>query len=416
MKNFVFIFIFSGISLTALTGNPADMQLIAHIKVEAGNFDRYQTPVSLTLDSLTGIDASQLVLYEVRDNERVYVPVQFSYDGRRHMHWQLNSKIPAGSVFNYELVKGSQLPSDPGLHIKYEEGTYTFLKGNQPVLRYNAATVYAPAEAQESFKRSGFIHPLYAPDGTILTNIQPTDHMHHYGIWNPWTRTTFRGEDVDFWNLRKEQGTVKHAGVVSRSEGPVFAALEVMHEHIAWPESTRQTRAMNERNMMKVYNHNENVFVVDFEFHIIPDEDIVLEEYRYGGFVFRGTADWNNKTSGFITSEGLDRDHADGQRAYWCVVDGKTNSGNSGIFFMGNPDNYNHPEPLRVWPSDANQGNGDVFINFSPTRNTSWNLQAHDTYVLKYRMLVFSGEMETNEAEKIWNDYANSPRIIWETK
>ena len=58
------------------------------------------------------------------------------------------------------------------------------------------------------------------------------------------------------------------------------------------------------------------------------------------------------------TSEGKNREEADGSRARWAIVEGETNvkEKRSGILFMSHPSNRQHPEPLRVWPEDVNDG------------------------------------------------------------
>jgi hypothetical protein len=417
MNNLSNWFIFSAIMFFALgqiMGNNPD--LLATINVSTGESERNNTIVSIDLDEITDADDSEIVLYEIRGNDRYPVSTQISHKGKRKMVWQLGKNLKPNTKIVYELSRGMAPLKPKIMHVREESGTYTFMKGNRAVMRYNAATVYPPEGIDQVFKRSGFIHPLYAPNRSVLTTIQPADHIHHYGLWNPWTNTTFRGETVDFWNLAKKQGTVQNAGIKSLIEGPVFAEVTVLHEHIAWPESTRQVLAMNENHTMRVFHYDDNMFWIEFEFQITPQEPITLEEFRYGGFVFRGTEGWTNQTSGFITSEGLDRDHADGERARWCIVTGETPSGEAGILFMGHPENYNHPEPLRVWPSDANRGRGDVFVNFSPTRNTSWDLEKNMTYVLKYRLMVFDGDMDIKKAENYWNDYVNPVQVHWETR
>lgn len=75
------------------------------------------------------------------------------------------------------------------------------------------------------------------------------------------------------------------------------------------------------------------------------------------------------------------------------------------------PTNYNHPEPLRIWPEDQN-GRGDVFVNFSPTKNMDWLLQPGRSYVLKYRLIVFNGRSAKEKAESAWQNYAASPKVI----
>jgi len=163
-----------------------------------------------------------------------------------------------------------------------------------------------------------------------------------------------------------------------------------------------------------VFNRSDGRFLIEYSSSLSPVEEIVLEQYRYGGFVLRATEDWTNETSTFVTSRGLNRDQADGERAEWCIVGGDTPFGEAAIMMMGHPANYNHPEPLRVWPSDANRGRGDVFINFSPTRNTRWVLEPGKTYLLRYRMIVFQGILNNDTAERTWNDYAVKPEIAVE--
>ncbi|HTD94491.1 MAG TPA: DUF6807 family protein, partial [Chitinophagaceae bacterium] len=112
-----------------------------------------------------------------------------------------------------------------------------------------------------------------------------------------------------------------------------------------------------------------------------------------------------------FTSEGKTRKEADASRARWCMIDGDMQKGHSGILFMGAPSNYNFPEPMRVWPEDMNK-RGDVFFSFSPTRNTDWTLIPGNSYVLKYRMLVYEDTILPAQAEEVWKNFAHPPKVI----
>ena len=68
---------------------------------------------------------------------------------------------------------------------------------------YNYAVVYPSQGIDTIYKRSGFIHPLRTLEGDTLTNCSPSDHYHHFGMWYAWTKATFEGKEVDFWNLYK---------------------------------------------------------------------------------------------------------------------------------------------------------------------------------------------------------------------
>ena len=103
------------------------------------------------------------------------------------------------------------------MELNDNNGTLIFRAGNKDLLSYQYKTVYPPAGQDTNYKRSGFIHPLYTPHGQVLTRIQPPDHYHHYGIWNPWTHTLFENDTVDFWNIKGRQGTVRFAKFISKT-------------------------------------------------------------------------------------------------------------------------------------------------------------------------------------------------------
>jgi len=112
-----------------------------------------------------------------------------------------------------------------------------------------------------------------------------------------------------------------------------------------------------------------------------------------------------------ITSEGKNRKEADGSLARWCIIQGAIDDAYAGAVMMSHPENYNHPEPLRIWPE--NQYNrGDMFANFSPTKNKDWALEPGKTYVLRYRMLVFDNKMTKERAEAAWEAFAQPPTVV----
>jgi hypothetical protein len=56
-------------------------------------------------------------------------------------------------------------------------------------------------------------------------------------------------------------------------------------------------------------------------------------------------------------------------------------------------------------------GRGDVFINFSPTKNTDWLISPGKEYVLKYRLLLFNDSFSKQQAEKAWQNFAYVPTV-----
>ena len=250
-----------------------------------------------------------------------------------------------------------------------------------------------------------------------LTRIQAPDHYHHYGIWGPWTKTHIDGRSVDFWNLGDQQGTVLFKEFLNETQGDVYSSFTALQEHIDFGAKEKNRVALNEALEVKVWNlgSKQNLWLVDYTTKIKSplDSGILFDAYRYGGGIgFRATEKWHKDNTSVLTSESKDRLTADGSSAKWAIIEGesKTKEGRSGILFMGYPENKEFPEPMRVWPIDANEGRGDMFFEFCPIRHVEWKIESKKEYSLNYRMLIFDGNITTEQAEIYWQGFANPPK------
>lgn len=297
------------------------------------------------------------------------------------------------------------------LSVKTSDSETTIFAGEKPVLSYVHTETPPPEGINPLYKRSAYIHPLWSPGGECLTRIQPPDHYHHYGIWNPWTRTSFGDNKVDFWNLADEQGTVRFAEYLEKVEEKGRAGFKVRHEHIYFKKEGGEGVAINETWDVQVKIPEEGIYMLDLSTTLnSPLEDgITLEAYRYGGGLgFRATEKWGTDNSTVWTSEGKTRKEADASHAKWVIIEGESAvpEGRSGILFLSHPANRSHPEPMRMWPPDSQQGIGNVFFEFCPIRHQEWVLEQGKDYTLKYRMVVFDGQMDPAQAEEYWKQFA----------
>lgn len=384
-----------------LTRNPAGMEI----------------PVKVNLDEITMLHDSSLVLTEISEKSKKAIPFQVEAGNPRILNWVV---VPVsgkpGEKRSYELSQGKSTISKLA-EASFDNGILTLHKGENNLLSYVFKTVYPPADADSSYKRSGFIHPLWSPGGKELTRIQPPDHYHHYGIWNPWTQVLYKGETIDFWNINSKQGTVRFGGFVSVKEGPVFSEFSAIHEHVVFQKSGSDEVAMTELQTVRVYpqQNGQDYFIVDFNFRMncATENPFKILEYRYAGLGWRTTEKWDRNNSIVLTSEGKSRKDADGSKARWCIVQGELDQDYAGVVMMSFPTNYNFPEPLRIWPE--NQYNrGDMFANFCPTKDMDWTLEPGKEYSLTYRFLVYNGRTDAEKAENAWYYFANPPvvRII----
>jgi hypothetical protein len=371
-------------------------------------------PAMVDLDAITFQADSGLLLTEVRGANRVPVSFQIENKGRRTLYWMANSENDKVKKRVYELsiARSATSKTSKGVTAVIKDGTLIIRASDKNLLQYNFKTVYPPEGIDTAFKRSGFIHPLWTPTGKILTRIQPPDHYHHYGIWNPWTHVLFEGDTVDFWNIKGRKGTVRFGKFVSITEGPVYAEYEALHEHVAFKNGAEKV-ALNELQTVRVYRleSGEDNYMVDvtIQLNCASSSPFLILEYRYAGLGWRATEKWNKNNSQVLTSEGKTRKGADGSTAKWAIIQGALDNESGGAVMMSHPSNYNHPEPLRIWPEDSN--GGEMFAMFAPTKTTDWMLVPGKSYVLKYRFNVFSGEFTGEKAESSWKYYSLPPKV-----
>jgi len=370
-------------------------------------------PVSVNLDEITYLSDTLLALYENKDGRREAVAFQIEAGNPRKMTWLVASGNSENEKHVYELT-GEKSKFPTAVNATARDGALIIHTGEQNLLQYFFKTVYPPPGVDSAYRRSGFIHPLWSPHGQELTRIQPPDHYHHYGIWNPWTQVEFEGEKLDFWNINSKQATVRFANFVSVGGGPVFAEFEALHEHVVLKKTGTDKVAMNELQSVRVYepDKSNDCFIVDFNINMncASESPFKILEYRYAGLGWRTTRAWDRMNSMVLTSEGKDRKSADGSKARWCIVQGEIDDDYAGVVMMSFPTNYNHPEPLRIWPE--NQYNrGDMFANFCPTKDMDWNLMPGNKYNLRYRFLVYNGRLDREKAESAWNYFAYPPKV-----
>jgi hypothetical protein len=371
-------------------------------------------PVSINLDEVTYLSDTILVLYEIRDNGKKAIPFQIEPGNPRKLTWMIKTGTGPNEKHVYELLQGKTKQSE-AIKASVNDGALVIHAGDKNLLQYYFKTVYPPKGIDTAYKRSGFIHPIWSPHGQVLTRIQPPDHYHHYGIWNPWTHVEYEGDTVDFWNINSRQGTVRFANFVSVQNGPVFSEFGALHQHVVFKKTGKEKVAMNELQNVRVYDPGENqdFFVVDFniQMNCADESPVKLLEYRYAGLGWRTTEKWDNKNSMVLTSEGKTRKDADGSKARWCIVQGEIDNDYAGVVMMSFPTNYNYPEPLRIWPENQNN-RGDMFANFCPTKDMDWLLSPRKNYALKYRFLVFNGHIDKEKAESAWHYFAYPPEVI----
>jgi hypothetical protein len=413
-KIFVLVCFYSVVTFTVFSQSTE----ILHFKVEAGKFERINTPVSLPLEGVTMTDTLSYQLVEKVGGKLTEKSYQLEPGYNTQLWFVLDGNTAPGKSREYFLYNNTNQHFENKIVSEVTPSGILLKNGGSEILNYQTAVHYPPAKVDTAYRRSGFIHPLMTPAGNVLTRIDAPDHYHHFGIWNPWTKVKIRNHVTDFWNLGSKQGTVRFAGINSTINGPVYGGFTVRQEHIDFLGKKPEELTMNEVWDVRAWNVEPvagiKAWLVDLTtfLSVAGDSTIVFEAYRYaGGIGYRATAEWNKDNSTVLTSEGKTRKTADGSHARWTDLNGAfKDKGQSGITFFSHPTNRAHPEPMRVWPESQN-GRGDVYFEFCPTRFTDWPLNPGNIYRLKYRMLIYDGKIDKAVGDRIWNDFAYPPIV-----
>ncbi len=413
-----------GILSMSLSAGAFGAEPLATITVEAGRHARTDTPVSISLATVPeAVKGLPLSLQEVRGVGRVAIPAQIEQGWTPRLHWIVAGTLPAGQTRTYELVAGAAR-AERVVKANQDDKVLEISVGDNKVMQYHHAMVpppqnigKIPEERRALYNHNAFIHPLWSPKGNVLTDIHPPDHIHHLGIWMPWTHTTFEGKMVDFWNVGDGTGTVRFSKFLSTTTGAVYGGFQCEQDHVALKTSKGEQTILKEVWDVRVYNvggPQKGYWLVDFQStqRCVADQPLIQDEYRYGGFGYRATRQWKGANCENLTSEGKTRKDGHGTRARWCDNYGEIDGQWEGVTFFSHPKNFQHPEPMRLWP----EPNNHIFFNFCPSQAGAWEMKPGEDHVFRYRWYVHEGKPDVEQIERIWRDYAEPPQVKVEFK
>ncbi|MEX2382929.1 MAG: PmoA family protein [Opitutales bacterium] len=285
-----------------------------------------------------------------------------------------------------------------------------------PVLYYQAEKREFPRPGIDPiYARGGFIHPLLSPSGKVLTDSYPEDHVHHHGIWAPWTRTEFEERTPDFWNMAQGSGTVEFVEIDETWSGAVHGGFQTRHQFVDL-SAPEPVVALNETWTVKVYNGRDderayNIFDLTIVQETASSSPLTLPEYHYGGLGFRGNGDWvGNDNTFFLTSNGeTDRVAGHATRADWCHIGGEVDGDLTGVAILGHPGNFRAPQPMRLHPNEP-------FFCYAPSQLGDWEITPEEPYVARYRFVTMDGPPDQNELDQFWNAYAHPVEVKIEAR
>ena len=161
----------------------------------------------------------------------------------------------------------------------------TITDGGKSVLFYRttAADTHEPG-------RLNYVHPIYAPDGTVLTEDRPTDHLHQRGAFWSWHQVIVDGKNVaDGWFMKGLTFHVREKRFKSDSSNGGTLVVNADWIVNSAPEVAYVAR---ETTKVRVYALKNGARRIDFDTVITARADSLAlggsdDAKGYGGFSIR---------------------------------------------------------------------------------------------------------------------------------
>lgn len=272
------------------------------------------------------------------------------------------------------------------------QATHNEETGIISILRENETDTLLVQNAQEQIRP--FIHPIVAPDGDgILTEYRPGHHTHQTGLYWGLKRVNER----DFFAACCKPGTVGYHRKVSAN------VIREAGEEVKW--QTVYDLLNEEGNTILTETHTwsmreeEDKYLIDLVWRGNAKRDVTIGEFFVGGLFLRML--WYEGINGeVVNASGQRNQEAEHQRSIWAdvgiQVDGRDDLAHIAMF--DHPDNNGFPITWRV----------DSQLGVGPSRQITgdWSLNERQTEVIRYRMVVYTGELEPANLTRLWTEFA----------
>ena len=281
------------------------------------------------------------------------------------------------------------------INMVLKQGGFLFMEGKDSIFFYQRS----PKDKNGEYSRCNYIHPLYGPDGSRLTEDFPADHLHHRGIFWTWHQVLIDDKQVsDGWELKNFQQQV------TSFEFMLQKGIGLLNTTVEWKSPLWKNGSeayLKEDTKIIIHPKSGNYRRIDFEIHL----KALTDRLSIGG------SDDEKGYSGFSVRLKLPADvHFTGANGLVEPANAAIEAGNSmnvsGAFLNGGK-----PGGLVIWsdPSNPVPATSWIIRKAASMQNVAFPgrkpvaIPFDQPLVLKYSLLVYQDNLGQKQIMKAVN-------------
>lgn len=297
------------------------------------------------------------------------------------------------------------------LSIEDASRKFAWEKGsNQVTLLNNGKIVW-----QHNFDKvegKPYFHPLSTLEGSVLTGLRPDDHPWHRAIWFSWKFIN----GLNYWEEDKatgqSEGITTLKSVKYKLDDQFGAKFNLA---LSYHPPKGQDLLKEKRSVKLSAPADDGSYFIDWESRFTAlAEEVILDRtplpdepngQSYGGYAGFSARLSNQLWEVKAISDGGETDGLHGKPSRWMTYQAKNLKGQLlTISIFDHPENRNYPNKWYISNNPKTP-----FYYFSPA--VIWDsklvLKKGDQLHLKYRLLVYPGEMNQTILNSHWEQFIN---------
>ncbi len=243
-----------------------------------------------------------------------------------------------------------------------------------------------------------YLYPVIGPAGTPMTRDwpmrkttnEPTDHVHHKGLW--FAHGDING--IDFWSEQKNFGKTIHQKFLEIKSGEKEGLIHSLNNWVA-PSGT--VVCTDERSIR--FRADKDVRLIDYEISLIASHgELRIGDTKEGTMAIRMPSTMSvsgtNGQGHIISSEGLRDGTAWGKPAKWVDYYGPVQGKTVGVALFDHPQNPRYPTRwhVRTYGLFAANPFGVHHFEKKPAGTGDLKLAPGERVTFRYRFVFHVGD------------------------